>query len=114
MALSLPYPNTPQDGDAFLSLPVRSNVNAITQAIQSFDGSQIQAGSIAAAALAPAANPVTRGAETIANFVSSGCVWSASAGLTAGMTSGVIYVNGIRVLVANVVSKTFTVSLLFR
>lgn len=110
MALSLPYPNTPNDGDAFLSQPIRSNINAITQAIQSFDGSQVAAGTIQAAALAPAANPITRGAETISNFVASGVVWSATGGFLANMSSGVVYVAGARVLVNTVTGKTFAAS----
>jgi hypothetical protein len=110
MALSLPFPASPQDGDAFLSAPVRQNIQAIAQAIQSFDGSQVAARSIQAAALALNADPITRGAETIANFVASGCVWGVSATLTTSMTAGIIYVNGNRVSVLNVAGKLFTAS----
>lgn len=110
MPLSLPFPSSPQDGDAFLSGPVRQNIQAIAQAIQSFDGSQTQARSIQAAALALNADPITRGGETLGNFIASGCVWSAGAGLTANMTAGVLYVNGNRVSVLSVTAKSLTLN----
>jgi hypothetical protein len=106
MSFNLPYPGTPQNGQALDATPVQSNITAISQAIQSFDGSQIQAGTVSQSALATAINPVTRYSETGNNFVASGCVWSAISGFNATMTAGVVYINGIRVLVSGVVSYT--------
>jgi hypothetical protein len=51
--------------------------------------------------------------EGLYDFVASGCVWTGDAyGSTrvASMTAGVVYINGIRVVVAAVSSRTFTAS----
>lgn len=48
--------------------------------------------------------------ETNPNYVVSGCVWTATAGLAGAMSSGVVRVNGIRKVVAAVASNTFTAS----
>lgn len=51
--------------------------------------------------------------ETMINFVASGCVWSGdSYGSTrvASMTSGVVYIGGVRLTVSSVTSRTFTAS----
>lgn len=56
---------------------------------------------------------VTGSEEFVTNFVASGCVWSGDAyGSTrvASMTSGVVYINGVRLTVAAVTSRTFTAS----
>lgn len=57
-----------------------------------------------------AANPETRLSETIGNLLASGCVWTATSGLAATMTAGVVYVNGKRVVVSLIASRTFTAS----
>lgn len=54
-------------------------------------------------------------AESAANFVSTGLVWSTASGLIGAMTTGVMYVVNpsglmVRVLPAAITSKTFTVS----
>jgi hypothetical protein len=110
MALILPNPSSPTNGQVFDATPIFQNQAAITQSIQSFDASQIQAGTIAASALPVSINPVSRAAETIANFVSSGLIWSAVTGLNGTMSSGIVYIQGIRVPVTAVGSKTFTAS----
>ena len=56
------------------------------------------------------ANVETRMAETMANSVASGLVWSAAAGLNGSMTAGVAYVLGKRLVVPAVTSYTFTAS----
>lgn len=110
MALTLPYPNSPTNGDALDADPVRANIQAIVQAVQSFDGSQIQAGSVAEAALADAINPRLRAADSLSNFVVSGCIWSLVSGLQGTMSAGRVYVNGYRVTVSAVGSHNFTAS----
>ncbi len=58
-------------------------------------------------------SPRTRMSETQFDHVNSGCVWSGDAyGSTrlASMTSGVVYINGRRLTISAVVSRTFTAS----
>jgi len=65
------------------------------------------------APFATALNPVTRDDEMTFDYVASGCVWSGDAyGSTrvASMTSGVVYIDGTRVPVSAVTSRTFTAS----
>lgn len=110
MTLVLPYPNTPLNGQPGDPVPIDANFTAITQAIQDFDGSQIAAGSVTDGALATNIDPITRGKETIANFVYSGCTWSSVSGLAGTMAGGTYYVNGNRIVSPGVVSHTFTAS----
>jgi hypothetical protein len=110
MPLSLPFPNQPVNGASLDATPVQSNFNAIAQAIQSFDASQIQAGTVAEAALATAINPRLRASEQVAPFVVSGLIWSTSGTLTTSMSGGTAYVNGFRVLVNSVGSHVFTLN----
>jgi hypothetical protein len=110
MVLILPNPGVPANGQPLDATPLAANQNAITQAIQSFDGSQIQAGTIASAALPPSINPVTRGNEIIANFVYSGFIISTSASLVSSITGGVAYIAGARFNFVGVGSQTFTAS----
>lgn len=59
------------------------------------------------------ASPRTRFTEMFYDFVASGCVWSGdSYGSTrvASMTAGVVYINGRRIVISAVVSRTFTAS----
>lgn len=70
-------------------------------------------GILTAAKSTTATNIETRGAETIFDHVASGLVWSGDAyGSTrvASMTSGVVYIAGVRVPVPAVTSRTFTAS----
>ena len=78
--------------------------------ISSISGSKINAGTIPASAATPEANVETRMAESHADFIASGCLWSAGGGLTGSMTSGVVYIGGVRVTVAAISSYTFTAS----
>jgi hypothetical protein len=110
MTLVLPYPNTPTNGQPGDPVPINANFTAITQAIQDFDGSQIAAGSVADSALATNIDPITRGNETVADFVFTGCVWSSVSGLSGTCTGGTYYVNGNRIVFPGVVSHTFTAS----
>lgn len=110
MSFSLPNPTSPTNGNPLDASPILANFIAIQQAIDSFDGSQLQAKTITEQALADAINPRLRGLETIANFVYSGCVWSASSGLTGVMTGGTVYVNGYRTIVNGIGSETFPAS----
>lgn len=110
MSLTLPYPNTPLNGQPGDPVPVNANFTAIAQAIQSFDGSQIAAGTIVESALAATIDPVIRGNETISNFIYTGCVWSSVSGLAGTMTGGTLYVQGNRIISPGVVSHTFTAS----
>lgn len=63
--------------------------------------------------MATAVSPVTRMSDTGFDWVASGCLWTGdSYGSTrvASMSSGVVYVSGIRVPVSAVTSRTFTAS----
>lgn len=114
MGLILPYPNTPANGQSLDANPVQSNINAIAQAIQSFDGSQVSAGTILAAALSSQINPNTLLHDTVSSFVQSGCTWSIVSGLQGTMTGGVVYTGPasgtFRVSVTGVGSHTFGAS----
>lgn len=114
MGLTLPYPTQPAVNSALASVPVLANVTAIAQAIQAFDGSQINAGSVSATALSTNINPNTLLHDTIAPFVEANCIWSAVSGLVGTMTGGIIYVGPSgsvqRVVVNGIGSKTFTAS----
>jgi hypothetical protein len=110
MSFTLPNPSSPTNGQLGDATPILQNELALAQAIANFDGSQISSKSVTEAALADAINPRLRGSETLANFVFSGCTWSALAGNNGTMTGGTIYVNGYRTVVTGVGSNTFTLS----
>lgn len=67
-------------------------------------------GSVSPAKMSADANVETRMAESLANFVASGLVWSTVSGLSASMTAGVAYVTGKRLAVPAITSYTFTAS----
>lgn len=114
MGLTLPFPGQPAQNSALASVPVLDNINAIAQAIQAFDGSQINSGSITASALATGINPNTLLRDTIQQFVQSGCVWSAVSGLAGTMSQGILYAENatamFRVAVNGIGSHTFAAS----
>lgn len=110
MSFVLPNPTVPTNGQLGDATPILQNETAIAQAIASFDGSQIQAKSVQSAALADNINPQIRGAETLANFVFTGCIWSLVSGFSGTMTGGTIYVNGFRTIVSGVGANTFNAS----
>lgn len=110
MSFSLPNPAVPTNGNPLDATPVLANLIAIEQAIDSFDGSQIQAKSVTEQALADAVNPRLRGSENLNNYVDSGCTFSTVSGLAVTMTGGTIYVNGYREVVSSVGSETLTAS----
>ena len=111
MGLILPNPGSPANGQPLDATPLLANQTAIVQSIQSFDGTQIQAGTLSnAAAFVAALNPVTRTNESTSPFVASGCTWSIVSGLQGTMAGGVVYINGIRVISTGVGSNVFTAS----
>lgn len=110
MALVLPYPGTPQNGQTGDATPISANFTAIAQAVQSFDGSQIAATTVVGSALNSAINPITRDNLIVRNFVSSGCIWTTVSGLQGTMSSGTLFINGNMVTVNGVVSNSFTAS----
>lgn len=110
MGLVLPYPNTPLNGQAGDATPINANFTAIAQSIQSFDGSQIAAGTIGASSFNSTVNPVTRDNLIIGDFVSSGCTWSTVSGLQGTMSGGILFINGIMITSSGVVSHNFTAS----
>lgn len=57
-----------------------------------------------------ALNPVTRADETFGDFVSSGLLVTDDTGLTADLSAGVAYINGIRLEVAAELNHTYTAS----
>lgn len=110
MAFSLPNPTSPTNGQSLDATPILANEVAIAQAIASFDGSQIQAGTVTGSALSTTANPNTLLAATTFPFVQNGCVWSIVTTLTGTMSGGTIYYNGTPVTVNSVANHTFTAS----
>lgn len=48
--------------------------------------------------------------ETFADMVSSGCLWTATTGRSAVMSSGVVYISGKRLVVSAVAARVFTAS----
>jgi len=113
MTFVLPNPTSPTNGQSLDATPILQNLDAITSAIQSFDGSQIQSNSIVEAALANVVNPRLRGSETIFDHVASGCVWSADsagASLAGSMTAGTVYINGYRTTISSISGHAFTAS----
>ena len=114
MAVTDPYPGQPTDGQALDAVPILAKFNALFEGIEAFDGSQINAGSVAASALASNINPNTLLHDTIQPFVESGCIWTQTSGLIGTMSSGVIYAGTssaiYRVSVSGIGSYTFTAS----
>lgn len=110
MSFTLPNPTAPTNGQLGDATPILQNETAIAQAIASFDGSQVQAGTIVEAAFSNSVNPRLRGSEIMASFVYSGCLWSLVSGFSGTMTGGTIYVNGYRTVVSGVGSNTFAAS----
>lgn len=88
---------------------LESNRVALTNGINSGDGSLIQAGTIPASALDDNANPENRWDEGFNDFVFSGLIVPTSTDLDATTTSGIVYVNGTRV-VKDATAKTYTAS----
>lgn len=81
--------------------------------ISSLSGTKLTAGTTPASAMTTAANPETRFLDVGFDFVASGCVWSGDAyGSTraGSMTAGVVYINGVRIVVNAVSAHTFTAS----
>lgn len=112
MSFSLPNPSVPTNGQALDATPILQNEVAIAQAIQSFDASQIQAGTLVASAFNANINPNTLLKETTLPFVQSGCLWSSvsSSPPVGTMTGGIVYINGFRVTVNSVPSHTFAIN----
>lgn len=117
MTLVSPTQSNPGDEltDTLLNTPHNQiadvlNGNIDDTNISAISGTKISSGTIPAAAMTTDSNPETRFNEAIPDFVASGCVWSATTGLNGTMTSGVVYVDGKRLVVASVSSHTFTAS----
>lgn len=110
MPLTLPYPTSPQNGQTGDANVMFANQAAIVQAIQSFDGSQVQAGTIGAAAFNASINPNTLLRETEPNTVFSGGIVSIVSGLNITITGGTFYINGIRLTFIGVASAALTAS----
>jgi hypothetical protein len=92
MALIVPNPTVPTDGQPLEATTLLQNLQAVYAAIQAFDGSQIVAGSVGVNALTSSINPNTLLHDTITPFVQSGCGWAVVSGLQATMAGGIIYV----------------------
>lgn len=110
MPLVVPNPTVPTNGQALDATPLLANLNAVYQAIQNFDASQIQAGTLVASAFNANINPNTMTKETEFPFIYTGLIWSIVSGLSGTMTGGTQYINGIRVIVNSVGSNTFAAS----
>ena len=120
--ISLTLPN---DGETIEAADVNTPLNTIATAINgnldnaniktaaAIDGSKIASASLTATQMADSVSPVKRWDEGLYDFVASGCVWTGDAyGSTrvASMTAGVAYINGKRVSISAVTSRTFTAS----
>ena len=96
--------------DADVTSPnLDSNVVTLTDAINSFDGTRIQVGTVSADALTDSANPEKRWDEVFNDFVFTGLLPPTSASLTSTTTLGTAYVDGVRV-VKDATAKTYTAS----
>lgn len=78
--------------------------------IASLSGSKLNAGTVPATAMTVDSNPETRMSESQGNFVASGAVWSISSGLVGTMSAGVVYINGKRIVVSAIATRTYTAS----
>jgi hypothetical protein len=117
--MTLVSPSQSNPNDEITAAAINTPVNQIAAIlnggidstnIASLTGAKIQAGTVSVAALDTNANVETRLSETHGNFFASGCVWSIISGFNGTMTSGVVYINGKRIAVSSVASKTFTAS----
>lgn len=81
----------------------------VDNAINSFDGNQIQDGSIDADALATSVDPETRWDEGFVDFVVSGLTIPTSASLSSTTTAGTAYINGKRIS-KDATANTYTAS----
>jgi len=88
---------------------LESNRVILTDAINSGDGSLIQAGTISASTLDANANPENRWNEGFNDFVFRGLTIPTSASLSSTTASGIAYVNGSRV-VKDSTAKEYTAS----
>lgn len=86
-----------------------TNTQTITNAINSFDGSRLQTGSVSADALTTSINPQTRWDEAFNDFVVTGLLPPTSASLASTTTAGTAYVNGYRVA-KDATAHTYTAS----
>lgn len=100
MALVDPHPGEPASNAALNSQNVRERLNALAQAIQSFDGTQLVAGSVLDTALNTTNSVVGTRQDYGSSFVKSGLIIPTSGSLSATMTSGVAYVNGKKLTVS--------------
>ncbi len=114
----------PNDGDRIVVANYNSPIQAIlAQFNGNIDSANIASGSmpweimasftnkIPAAAMQDEANTKKFRDESNVSFVASGCIWSATSGLSAAMTSGVLYVaNGARLAISAIVTRAFTAS----
>lgn len=110
MAFSLPNPTSPTNGQSLDATPILANEVALANALASFDGSQIQNGTVPSSAFATTANPNTLLSAISVPFVQSGVVWTTVSGLAGTMSGGTIYYNGTPVTVNSIASHTFTAS----
>lgn len=117
--MTLASPTQSNPSDEILASSINNPVNHLATIINgglddsnisAISGTKVSAGTLPYSALDTNSNVETRMAESLSNFVASGCVWSALSGLNAAMTSGVIYVTGRRVAVSAIATRAFTAS----
>jgi hypothetical protein len=102
----MPISITPiNNGDAVNATPIDNNYDTIVSAINSFDGSNIQAGTIPNTALLE--NPDNIRNEILNDYVVSGLTTATSVNLTSSVASGLAYINGKRVEKLSSTPKTF-------
>ena len=115
----------PSDGQTIDAADVNTPLNTIANEINgnldnanikssaAIDASKLAASSITNTQMATSVSPVTRWDEGFFDYVASGCVWTGDAYAStrvASMASGVVYIDGKRLTVAAVTSRTFTAS----
>lgn len=86
------------------------NGNLDDSNIDQISGVKISTGTLPVSASSEDANIETRFKEALSNFIASGMVWSSLTGRNAAMTSGIAYVEGKRLKMSAIPTRTFTAS----
>lgn len=102
MAFTLPWPNRPSTNEnPASSQPIRENFNSIAQAIQAFDGSQIQAATVADTALATTNSVIITRRNAFANYIITGLTLPILANLSSTLAAGTAIINGKQVTISS-------------
>lgn len=109
--MALPNPAMSFSPFAILTAEEMNNLVENDQALA--DGSGFNTGAIPASALQASANPQTIADESTIDFVASGLILTGNSygsTLLASLSSGVVYINGIRIPISAVANRAYTAS----